>query len=210
MDRTLSIIFTGALLLTVWCRSDAQEGSQSDWSFMPSILIVDHFPSGRLESIEYGSKFQYEYSGTGIAFTLRAFRRDLDWVAFSLNAGADWYGSSTARGYTAPILFDRLTTDGIGGILHRKDFLAFPLTGGVELILPKSANHDVMFTLGGNAGMHFIDGDLDIGQQAKFGYSFGGGFAVKILEAGIRCYSFSDVRSIGAHVGVRLNTFSLK
>ncbi|MBI4546995.1 MAG: hypothetical protein HY707_03385 [Ignavibacteriae bacterium] len=208
----LRIVFLSSILS--WT-SLAQESPLSDWQFMPSLAVVDYFPSARIELNETYRSSTVDYSGFGFMFHLRSFNRHFDPFVFTLGAGVIWFEGS--RPYRIVIPFgvrqdsvDYLRTNGIGEILKSQEFTSFPITLGIETVFPETEFHDIMFFVGGNIGAHFIDGDIDIGQQVKFGYSFGGGFTVKMFEFGVRYNSFSDIKNIGAHVGLRFNSFMLK
>jgi hypothetical protein len=66
-----------------------------------------------------------------------------------------------------------------------------------------------MVFAGAEGNLHFVSGNLAVSQQAKAGYTVLGGFAVKFLEFGIRYTSFSDIKNLGAHFGLRFKSFGM-
>jgi hypothetical protein len=80
---------------------------------------------------------------------------------------------------------------------------------GLQAVLPEANSDALMVFLGFDGTVHFIDGDLPIGEQPQLGYNLLGGFAVKVFEVGVRYSSFSDVKNIGVHLGLRLQGFNM-
>jgi len=196
---------TVALLLAYFMASPvvAQENPQSALQVMPGIVFVNYFPGVPVSASSGGAESSFE--GVGFQFIARAFHPDLPDVAFNVTGGINWFRNPSRPPVYSPMPLE--STDGIGATLGRGSFRTFPLTVGVEGVFPRSAQRALMFFAGGNAGFHFVDGDLGIGQQAKLGYSLGAGFIVKAVEIGIRYYSFSDMKNLGAHIGIRMNSF---
>ena len=184
----------------------AQETSQPQWQIMPGVVFVNYFPGARVLSPGDGTENSFE--GVGFQFIGRAFHPDLPDVAFNVSGGINWFKNSIQPPRYTPVPL--MSATGVGEILRRRSFRTFPFMVGAEAVFPRSSERTVMFFAGGNVGFHFIDGDLDIGQQTKLGYSLGAGFAVKAFEIGIRYYSFSDMQNLGAHVGIRMNSFPLQ
>jgi len=203
------ITFTLLFVFVLPCSLFAQESITSDWEFIPSLVLVTHFPGKQIKVEEYYGTSTYEYSGLGLNFYMRAFKQKLQPFVLTMSGGVNWFEAPQSVGYGVPRPLG-VNDQGIGITLKRKDFRNFPFAVGVEAILPDSKNHSMMLYVGGNFSMNFIDGDVDIGQQIKLGYSIGGGFIVQILEFGVRYYSFSDIKNLGAHVGLRFNSFMIK
>jgi len=212
------LILVAAVLIPV--SAIAQEAGTSEWQFIPSVVLVGHMPSGRIEvAPSYappiawwgsdGTNPQYSYSGTGLDFHVRAFNKATSPLVFTVGAGINWF-SPTRQDYPYVLPAER-NTNGIGEILlqHRQDFMTFPLSLGVEVAFPESKTHSLFVFAGGSAMVTFINGDLDIGQQTKAGYSVGGGFVVQFMEFGLRYYSFSDIRTIAPQLGLRLPAFGI-
>ena len=197
--------FVGFLAFFIVGQAAAQDVSRPGWQIMPGIVFVNYFPGVRVSS-PGGSENSFD--GVGFQFIARTFHPDFPDVAFNVTGGINWFKNTNQPTYYNPIPV--VSTDGVGSTLQYRSFRTFPLTVGVEGIFPRSTERTVMFSAGANAGFHFVDGDLDIGQQAKFGYSLGAGFSVKAFEIGIRYYSFSDMKNLGAHIGVRMNSFPLE
>lgn len=185
-----------------------QDALQSEWRIMPGIVFVNYFPSAPVRISSPPSTDEYNFEGVGFQFIARAFHPNYPDLAFNFSGGINWFGN--AHRLPDYGIMPSTRTDGVGATLKRKSFRTFPLMVGLEWIYPRSAERTVMFYAGGNAGFHFVDGDLGLDQQTKFGYTLGAGFVVKVFEFGVRYYSFSDLRNIGAHLGVRLNSFPLQ
>lgn len=187
----------------------AEDNQDHEWQLMPSILLVTYFPGATISSTTpYGYVDEYKFSGVGFNFHVRGFHKQFPGVAFTFGGGINWFENVT-RSPVYPV-YGELAGGGVGETLKHRGFRTFPLIVGVEAILPHSSERGVMFFAGGSVGMHFVDGNLDLGQQAKFGYSLGGGFAVKIFEFAVRYYSFSDIKNIGASLGLRFNSFVVR
>lgn len=183
----------------------AQEIQDSNWEITPSLLLTTYFPSASVTGMNtWGYNSEYIFEGMGLNIQVRGFYSQLPDVAFTFSGGINWFGNIARQPVYAEL------SSGVGAILGYQSFRTFPITFGLEYILPRSIKRSVMFFFGGNVGVHFVDGNLDMSQQAKFGYSLGGGFAVKMFEFGVRYYSFSDIRNIGASVGVRFDSFKFR
>ena len=180
----------------------AQDISQPEWKIMPGLVFVNYFPS---TPIRISPWEEYNFDGVGFLFIARAFHSNLPDIAFNLSSGINWFGNPNHITYVT----EPFGTNGVGRTL-RRSFRTFPLMVGLEWIYPRSVERAVMFYAGGNVGIHFVDGNLDIDQQTKFGYTAGVGFIVKVFEFGVRYYSFSDLRNLGVHLGLRFNSFLLE
>ena len=199
------------LLLFLRCIGEAQEDSEKAWSFRPTISVIKFLPG---EEIVvpcpecYGSyESQYRFAGTGLSFGVRAMHPDLKGFVLTFGTGVNWFyppDNGAIYGITPSN-----ASAGVGETLKREEFNTFPLTAGVQLVFPQSNPDAFMGFLGADGSVHFIDGNLAIGEQTRFGYDLLAGFAVKVFEVGVRYASFSDVTNLGVHLGLRLPSFGL-
>jgi hypothetical protein len=194
----------------------AQEMKESGWEIMPSVTLVRYF-AGEAISADRGDGPVYvpqdrlypaeaRYSGTGAEVKIRFFNESLPNLAFTLGGGVNWY-SNPEQPYNG--ISPQPTMAGVGEIQHNHEFSTFPLSAGVQVVYPGNGRQAVMLFAGGEFTLNFVDGDIDIRQQAKIGYSVLAGFAVKVFEFGIRYSAFSDMKNLGANIGFRLNPFTL-
>ena len=188
----------------------AQESTTPDWQFMPTVQLVKYFPGEKIKSSgSFVTNFyyqpEYNFAGTGLSFNVRCFHDRLSHVALTFGGGVNWFYQPEQN----PVYAVSPTTTGIGESLKYQEFNTFPLTLGVQAVFPSAGKEQVMFFFGGEASVNFISGNIDIGQQTKLGYTIVGGFAVKIFEFGIRYSAFSDLKNLGAQLGLRLNSFSI-
>jgi len=192
-----------------------QEKTETTWEIMPSIALVRYFPGepvfadGGYGPILFGpegsNRVEARYAGTGMAVSIRFFHESLPNIALTLGGGINWYSGPDQPHYAVM----SLATAGVGQIEHNRTFTTFPLSVGAQVVYPRAGRQSMMFFAGGEFTVHFVDGDLDIRQQAKLGYGLVGGFAVKIFEFGVRYSAFSDMKNLGAHIGLRFNPFTL-
>lgn len=195
---------------------NAQETSETAWEIMPSVSIVRHFAGDAIGGsrhygpVLFGPDIFYpteaRYSGTGLEVRVRCFHESIPNLALTLGGGITWY-SHPEQQPVYGVMSQALA--GVGEMQHNRDFTTFPLSVGVQLVVPRNGRQALMFFAGGEFNMNFVDGDMAIRQQAKLGYTVLGGFAVKVFEFGIRYSAFSDMRNLGAHIGIRFNPFTL-
>ena len=211
--KTMSIIL---LILVIAVPVFAQDEMTSpEWQIMPGVAIVKFFPGENIRT-PGGIYFptypvmtpyftEFNYAGTGLSFNARCFNDDIKPLALTFGAGITWYYQPDQMGY--PIT--AYSQPGVGAILGRQDFTAFPLSIGVQAVFPYTSRENLMLFAGVEGNLQFISGNLAIDQQAKAGYTVLGGFAVKFLEFGIRYTAFSDIRNLGAHFGLRFKSFGV-
>lgn len=190
------------LLVMLSCAAAGAEETPR-WQCAPGVLLVKHFPGASLDG-SWAST--YQYAGTSLLVNARCTRADAPNVALTFGGGVCWfYEAADSRIITSPGPTDR----GIGSTLHREDFMVYPLTAGVQFVLPLAAGGTLMAFAGVEGAVNFISARVDIGQQIKPGFSGVAGFVIKSFEFGIRYTHFSDMRNLGAHVGLRFAPFPL-
>lgn len=194
--------FTLVMLFVAAGQLLGQDAAQSAWHIMPGVVFVNHFPSSPIKTV---SSEEYRFDGVGFQFIARAFHQNYPDLALHFSGGINWFANDRPN----PIYILNAGS-GVGATLKYKSFRTFPLMVGAEWIYPRSTDRSLMLYVGGNAGLHFVDGDLGMNQQTKFGYTLGAGFIVKVFEFGVRYYSFSDLRNLGVHLGLRLNSFPVE
>lgn len=197
------LLFILAFAIVSVNKTCAQEQAQSGWKIMPGVVFVNYFPSS---PIDVSSSEEYRFDGSGFQFVARAFRREYPDIAFTFSGGVNWFENARHSYSVVPMQ----TNSGVGAVEKYNSFRTFPLMVGAEWVYPRSVEHKLMFYAGASTGVHFIDGDLDMNQQTKFGYALESGFIVNIFEFGVRYSSFSDLRNLGVHLGLRFNTFSVE
>jgi len=186
----------------------AQQTEQPTWQFAPSLLFVDYFHSGTLQS-DPGRT--YDFNGEGLTLQVRSFNKHLDPLSLTLSAGVIWYKNTGSIAYNAIARPEERAANavlGIGSLLRYNDFTDFPVAVGLDMVFPKSQNHEFMVFFGGSMITNFIDGQIDPNQQIKVGYKVGGGLTVMMFEFSVHYYSFSDISNIGTSIGLRLNSFA--
>jgi hypothetical protein len=200
-----SFVAVPILVCVLLSNGFSQEDQGSGWQIVPSAVFIKHFPGEKIRVQNFYGSAEYNFAGTGLSVNVRCFNERIPNVAFTFGGGVNWfYTPEDDRNFVG------LTSrSGIGENLKRQDFNTYPLTLGVQVTFPRENIQNIMFYLGGDGSLNFIDGNLDIGQQTKVGYNIVGGFAVKIFEFGIRYSSFSDLRNLGAHLGLRFNPFAI-
>jgi hypothetical protein len=207
-----------AVLLMIILAIPTPSNSQTEgghWIFQPRIAIGKLLPGSAIEGPEYIIPTQFfapvpgasgiRYAGTALDLSVRAFPAELGWVALTLGGGLTWF----YRGDDAAVDGMQLASDGVGELLSPGDFMAFPLSLGVQIVYPGSQRTDFMLFAGLEGTANFISGDIPIDQQGKGGYRVTAGFAVKVFELGLRYEAFSDMRNLGAYLGFRLNSFEM-
>ena len=145
----------------------SQEDKGSAWKIMPSAVLVKHFSGEKIRvEQQYGSN-EYNFAGTGLIVNVRCFNEHIRNVAFTFGGGVNWFYAPDAD----PIFVGSASTSGVGRSLKHQDFNTYPLTLGVQVTFPRENYQRVMFYLGGEGSVNFIDGNIDIGQQTKVGYN---------------------------------------
>ena len=208
-----------AVVLLVVLTVHSPAASQTDagvWAFQPRISIGKLLPGSPVEQqpvrfypdMDYfapplASSFRYE--GTVLDLSVRAFPAHLGWIALTLGGGVRWFYRGDHLQTDAVLFADK----GIGEQLAPGDFMAFPLSLGAQLVFPESGRNDFMLFAGLEGTVNFISGDVPMDQQVKGGFGVTAGFAIKVFELGIRYESFSDMRNLGAYLGIRLNPFEI-
>jgi hypothetical protein len=137
---------------------------------------------------------------------VRAFPAQPGWIALTLGGGVRWFYRGDDLQTDAILTFDK----GVGEQLAPGDFMAFPLSLGVQLVYPEAGRNDFMLFAGLEGTVNFIAGDVPMDQQVKGGFGVTAGFAVKVFEVGLRYDSFSDLQNLGAYLGIRLNPFEMR
>lgn len=209
--KTMSVIL---LVFAVAPVLVAQE-EESEWQIMPSVAIVKFFPGedirtqGEMYLPTYPVIMPYftghNYAGTGLNFSARCFSDDIKPLALTFGGGITWYYQPEQVAYP----LSAYSPSGVGAILGRQDFTAFPLSIGVQAVFPYASRENLMVFAGAEGNLQFISGNLAVNQQAKAGYTVLGGFAVKFLEFGVRYTAFSDIKNLGAHFGIRFKSFGI-
>ncbi|MEK9136794.1 MAG: hypothetical protein AAB393_06690 [Bacteroidota bacterium] len=192
----------------------AQDEANSEWQIMPGVAVVKFFPGENVRSSRdiylptyppiLPSYSEHNYSGTGISFSARCFSEDIKPLALTFGGGITWYYQPEHISFMMSP-----NVSGVGGVLGRQDFTAFPVSVGVQAVFPYASREKLMVFAGAEGNLHFVSGNLAVNQQAKAGYTLLGGFAVKFLEFGIRYTSFSDIKNLGAHFGLRFKSFGI-
>jgi hypothetical protein len=191
----------------------AQEGD-NNWKIMPSVGIVKYFPGehirkGWVEPAIYPPmgrySYWYNYSGTALNFEARCFNEEIRPLVLTFGAGVNWYYEPGRHEeyYLAS------HQSGVGAKLDRQDFTTFPLSVGAQAVYPYTSPDNLMVFGGIEGNLHLISANLDMGDQAKAGYSLVGGFAVKAFEFGVRYTSFSDIKNLGAYFALRFKSFEI-
>jgi len=194
----LLIIASPGLLL-------AQEKSPaSSLEFMPGVVFVKLFPGAPLDVAGWENVDDVAYAGTGLRFSVRCFTPAHPHFAITFGGGVTWYyDPNTYHIYAAPM------EAGTGAQLWNGSFTVFPLSLGFQAVYPAREKDRVMFFAGAEGNLNLVDGMVAPGQQTRVGYTLLGGFVVKVLEFGVRYSGFSDVKNLGVHIGLRLQSFVL-
>ncbi len=194
----LLIIASPGLLL-------AQEKTPaSGLEIMPGVAFVKLFPGARLDVDGWENVDDVAYAGTGLRFNVRCFTPGYPNFAVTFGGGVMWYYDPN----TYPI--DAAPMDaGTGAQIWNGSFTVFPLSLGFQAIYPAREKDRVMFFAGVEGNLNLVDGIIAPGQQTKVGYTLLVGFVVKVFEFGVRYGGFSDVKNLGVHIGLRLQSFVL-
>jgi hypothetical protein len=214
MKNALFVLSCVVLLICTSRLAFAQE-NEHEWKIMPSVAIVKYFPGDHIRNGRGVEPFisppigwysnSYNYSGTALNFTARCFNGDIKPLALTFGAGVNWYYEPD-RYEVYPLASP---WDGVGAKLDRQDFMTFPLSVGVQAVFPYASPENLMVFGGIEGNLHLISGNLNRGDQAKAGYSFVGGFAVKAFEFGVRYASFSDMSNLGVFFALRFKSFEI-
>jgi hypothetical protein len=212
----MKMLWSVPLILALVQSVSAQEEPNADWQIMPSVVVLKFFPGEKIREMSSGMYMptypamvpvynEFNYSGTGVNFSARCFSDDIQPLALTFSGGITWYYQPKGTFYalTAP------TQSGVGAVLGRQDFTAFPVSIGAQVVFPYASREKLMVFAGAEGNLHFVSGNLAINQQAKAGYTVLGGFAVKFLEFGIRYTAFSDIKNLGAYFGLRFKSFGI-
>lgn len=188
----------------------------AEWQVMPGVTLVKYFRGSDIHQrsdmymptfppMIYAGYDAFSYEGTGILFNARVFSDEIKPLALTFGGGVNWFYQPDSRG----IAYPSAAPAGIGEIIGRRDFMTYPLSVGVQAIFPYESRKNLMFFGGLEMNVQFVSGDIAIARQTQVGYSVLGGFAVKIFEFGVRYTAFSDIRNLGAQVGLRFNSFGI-
>jgi hypothetical protein len=213
--KTMSV----ALLIVVFASTlFAQDATSSEWQIMPSVALLKFFPGdqtngGYVQPMIYPPIGSYSfggfnnYAGTGLSISARCFNEEFKPLALTFGGGVNWfYDASDA--FAIPAAFSS-TNMGVRQVLRGRSFNTYPFNAGVQVVFPYATRDRLMFFAGLEGNLHFISGNIAMNEQAKFGYTVLGGFAVSVFEFGIRYMEFSDMRNFGAQLGLRFKSFGL-
>lgn len=165
------------------------------------------------------------FSSTGVLFTARFLNADMEPLAVTLSAGANWYHHRNE-----PMMPQMLAYGGppfpsdstrppfpVGGAMYGGFYdrdggslVGFPMSLGVQFLFPYEKIDKLMFFAGVEGNMAFMSQRVLSGRQVEWGGSLVGGIAVKKIEAGIRFSRFAQRNSIGLQLGIRFNHISLE
>jgi hypothetical protein len=185
------------------------------WTVQPTLALGKFFPGVKIEHNQPPTQFEgefifrppseFQYEGTSLGVAVRLYPPWADFVALTLGGGITWFYESGMAPVTSPVPAD----DGIGQTLIPGEFIDFPLTAGIQLILPAGRAHDFAVHAGLDLGAHFISGNVEMKDQIHVGYGISCGFAVKVFEFGLKYQAFSDMKNLGAYGGIRFTPFEL-
>jgi len=205
----LSVLLTAPALF-------AQDETTSEWQIMPSVALLKFFPGDQANgayvqpliypptNLYYGAF--YNYAGTGFSVGARCFNEEIKPLALTFGGGVNWFYNAHDA-FAIPAF--GATSMGIRQVLRGQNFNTFPFNAGVQVVFPYATRDRLMFFAGLEGNLHFISGNVAMNQQAKFGYTLLGGFTVHVFEFGVRYMEFSDMRNVGAQLGLRFKSFGL-
>lgn len=189
-----SIIFTIIVCSTASHVFAQDETTTSAWSVSPSLTFVRNFQGETTASSAYEG-----FEANGFSVRARIFNNRTKSLALTLSGGVNWFSR-------AP----RLITESNGvSSIRANEFTLFPLGAGLHVVFPYRSRDSFMLYGGIDWTLNFISGGMGISRQVYPGHTFMGGFAVGIFEFGVRYSSFSDIKNLGAHVGLRFKSFEL-
>jgi len=177
------------------------DDSESGWRLLPGASLVKYLPGEYIVTPGFYGPGKVQFSGTGLAFQVRAFHSSLPNVALMFGGGINWF-------YRPHEDYVLTSPQGVGETLRSEDFNTYPLTLGVHFYVPTVNPDKVMFFVGAEGVLHFVNGTLPMSDQTKAGYNFVGGFGVSFFEFGIRYSSFSDMKNIGVQFGLRFKSIT--
>jgi len=192
------------------------QASEGTWTLQPVLSLGKLFPGAPIDrpstamfpGADYDAPLgttSYRYEGTSLGVAVRIHPPAINWLALTLGGGITWlYGSSEE-----PVAAMPLGGDGVAGDIAPGDFVAFPLSAGLQVFFPADRRHDFALFAGFEAVANFISADIPVGDQIQPGYGLMCGFAVKILEFGLRYQAWADMKNLGIYGGVRLAAFDL-
>ncbi len=207
---------TIALLFILVCSVPAQESSWGKWTLRPHISMGKLLPGSSIDYQHYNFFFassqfaptsvdKFQYAGTTVGFGFRAFPEEAQWLALVIGGGITWF---TRPGSNATYAVN--PASGVGTQLAPSDFTVYPFTLGLHATYPTKGPREFMLFAGVEGSGNFVSGDgLPIDQSVKAGLGLTTGFAVKVVELGIRYQTFSDMRNLGVYVAFRLNPFDV-
>ena len=197
----LAVVFAAATL--------AQDISSGGWNVTPSVVYLRQFPGEPVPTSNYYGSGSIRYSASGFSFRTRLSNVESS-ITYTLSSGVTWYSTRDKQGINTiqPMAVDAVNA--IGSDLKGTDFTVFPMSAGVQWLFPRSEEQSFIAYVGAEASFNFIDGRVDLGQQAKLGYSVLAGFSVKQFEFGVQYSAFSDLKNLGASLGIRFGAFSLE
>jgi len=221
MKTMCSVLLVFALVQIV----PAQDDTNTEWQIVPCVAIVKFFPGERIhqtsgvylpgDPLSFPRQIEYtefNYSGTGVNFSARCFNDDIKPLALTFSGGVTWYYQPEYTFYALAAGGPHTSggpQSGVGAVLGRHDFTAFPVSIGAQIVFPYASREKLMAFAGVEGNVHFISGNLAMSQQVKAGYTVLGGLAVKFFEFGIRYTAFSDIKNLGAHLGLRFKSFGI-
>jgi hypothetical protein len=199
------LVLLTVIAVTVSAAQDDIGAEPAVWQIAPTLSLGKYFPGSPVT----GTSGDYWLSGGTMVYPTSS---DFRYVAFTFGAGAHWFYGSDRRVTTPVILMSSdvgTVVNGIGELTRPGDFMVFPVTVGLQVTFPHDRRELIMVFAGIEGNLDFISGNVPTGQQAKAGYGLVAGFAVRIVEFGIRYTEFSDLRNLGAYFGFRLNPVNL-
>ena len=222
--RIMWLVLLTVIAVTVSAAQDDLGTEPAVWHIAPTLSLGKYFPGSPVTgtsgdywlsggtAVYFPSSSDFRYSATALDFSVRCFKEDIRNVAFTFGAGAHWFYGSDRR-VTTPVL--SMSSDvgtvvnGIGELTRPGDFMVFPVTVGLQVTFPHDRRELIMAFAGIEENLDFISGNVPTGQQVKLGFGFVAGFAVRIVEFGIRYTEFSDLKNLCAYFGFRLNPINL-
>jgi hypothetical protein len=189
----------------------SQESAEQGWVWVPAVSFVRMFPGIPVEhhyenmrTFGPSGSVSYRYDSYGAQGSVRGLSRSLEPLAVTISAGIHWY----ARSDRAPDYVVAPAAAGVGEQLAPGDFTVFPLSAGLQLVLPSRPARGLIFFAGAEGQLVFVDGNVDMNQQVKGGLALAAGFSVGTIECGVRYMTFSDIRNLGIQIGLRLQALS--
>ncbi len=173
----------------------AQDETTSAWSVSPSLTYVRNFQGETTASSAYEG-----FEANGFSVRARIFNERTKSLALTLSGGVNWF--------YRPARYLTSQSNGVSSI-RANEFTLFPLGAGLHVVFPYRSRDSFMIYGGVDVTLNFISGNIGIKQQVQPGYTLMGGFAIKIFEFGVRYSAFSDIKNLGAHIGLRFKSLEL-